>query len=424
MRVHRSRISFALVVMLVLSATALAQSMTDRQGHGRGSGDHGMAFADAHADREAEKWMKAEGKGKRDAGLARAESHKLFAKFAYDERANSARGAWVRLNLSPMTGAVSDYWAKSTNGTVFDSLTMTPRGASDVAVHGAVLRARGEDHRLSVHNNPLAMLKLGVGNATDVEVALPADASGATAYKNSTRHARVDYAGGGHAHFLVAGRGNLSIGADNRSIVATLANNSAFIVAVHPTESIFQATVHPELEALSEGTLGGTLTIVDVEGEPVEEGESFGVDLRTISIGNKTVNVNASSKESHGRAIILRIDPDAVGENVTVMVNGTRATMSADFDEVLSASSGEARAAVTRTTEGVVVAVYIPHFSWQVVSVASVPADENGGATSPTNTSPPAGDGGPEPGPEATPGPGAVALIAAIGIALVILRRR
>ncbi len=413
----------AIAVAVPLLEVVVAQGPPSDRGRDGARGPAAMDMEDRRAEREDAMWRSAEGREKREKGLASAEGHGLFGRLDFDESSGDVAGRWVRFRAGMDSGELNDYWTLAVNGTMFDDLVMTPGGSANASVHGAVFRVRGDEYRMQVHNNPLGMLKVGVANTTTIAIGLPATVTKAATFGGNAKHVRVDYEGGTHGHFLLAGNGSATIADDNRSLTFELPPMGALVVAGHPNEATFSPTFHDELVAIGDGTLGGTITVIDANGTSLESSESFGVDLTATEVSDGRIVVDATG-DGPGRAVVMRLDPVSVAGNISVVVNGTKAVMSDDFAGVLATRSGDMPLASVKETPGaVVIATYIPHFSTQTIEVTSTSGSEvpdNGTPTTPTPTS----GGTPEGIKEDTPGFTVVLALAAVVVATLVRRRR
>lgn len=275
------------------------------------------------------------------------------------------------------------------------------------SVHGAVFRMGSDAASVAVHNNPTAQVAVR-GQGISVAFGLAAGVAAGNVTRNRT--VRLDAAGGAHRHIVVAGNGSL-VAVDAESLEAQLADGAVLFLA-HPGNTASAAALHDRLDALASGALGGEATVVEGEGEPVQEGESFGVAMRAEHAGQGSVRVRASSDEPRGRAVIVRTDTDTVPagspEEVRVLLDGVALERAASAKEALTAAEGQGRAHIEFEAGGIQVIVTIPSFSDHTTEVQSA-AEE-----------PPP----PEEEPARVPGAPAVAAMLLAGLAALVAARR
>ncbi|MEA3200007.1 MAG: hypothetical protein QOE90_1435 [Thermoplasmata archaeon] len=401
------------VALLATSLAALAAPPAGRDGN---------ASARTHPDGP---WANLS-ESARGHGLAAAESHRLFAKLAYAN--GTATGRFVSFGLDNATGVITHYDVVSNNATipVFASITPTPFNATDdVRVTGSVLRLEGDNATLMVHNNPLALLNW---RAEDAGLNLTFALAPNVTITNDTTNQTVKLnLATSHGHLTIAGNGTFT-SVSNGTIKVALDPHASLLFAYHTTESKLMASgLHAAIAAAAHGHVGAVVSAVDADGSPLDDATDLGVSAHATSLSHGHATIRVSSDTPEGRSVLVQLGNDTIPANATVVVTLDNETLpNATLDDALSGA--RAGVNVTRTDEGVSIAVSVPHFSDHDITVSAASTGAGTGTTTPTSAT----DAGattpasstPAAPSKATPGFEAAALLGALALGLLVLRRR
>lgn len=444
------------VSLLILASTGFAQPGNPGTAKGHGGGSHRV---DPAADRQAHEshardWGNLS-ENARSRGLARAEEAKLFARLTYAE--GNATGRFVSFGLDPATGTLTSYAVRhgggagaAPNATLLFS-RVTPGGFAGNGtpqVHGARLTLAGANGTLAVHNNPTALLNLRGANLT-----VTFDAAPGVTFSSDVNRTVLVTAGAFHGHVMTLGE-DVDVRVTNASLtVATGAQGGGILFAAHPGDGgLATANLHAVRDVAASGRVGGLLTVVNADGSAVTDAVHLGVTMRARNVGQGRANVTVSSDDPESRAVVVLLDSTVVnltapGADLTVTLDGRaipRAPRAASVLEGTLQASWHATNA-TDGRGGVQVLVHVPGFSEHHIGIAATAAgttppapgvtptptagtptpSPTGATPTPTAGTPTPTGGSPTPAAPETPGFGApLALLAGLGAAVLVARRR
>lgn len=422
----------AMAVTLALAFAAPAASQPGRDD--RATGGHGMGASGGHNGtghdmaRMSERWDHMES-ARRDAALARAESHRMFAKFSYEASTGQVTGRFVAFHLAAAQGAIHDVRIlDGANSTSFLA-GVTPSSFSATTaprVTGAVLHVPGANVSFMAHNNPTGGIQWHARANVTLTFAL---ATGATVGFNESREVQVR-AGTIHAHILT--NGNASIQVAGSTVTVRLAAGEAAMFRAHPASQ--ETTVlHGENKAFKGRTLGASVRIADGGGVALQDDTpiTVGVETRTIRAGRAEMEV---SSEHHGAQVVfLTFDAETLtprnAANLSVELSGTKAVVLPSVDAVLAAPGLAAFVRGDAALGTVQVVLRVPHFSSYTLAVTDLSIPAPGATTSPGSSPAATTSGAVSPSGTTTakgsPAPAAALLaLAVLAAAAVVLRRR
>lgn len=414
----RSTLVLAILVLLAsFAAPAFAQ--------GKSPGTHARAAANAHAA-EVNDFQNLSATA-REHGLANAEAHHAFARFAYANGA--ASGRYVSFHLNESTGALTSFGVNATNGTVPVFTSVAPDafvGNGSAKVAGSVLHLDDTGASFSAHNNPTANFDYAAGDANlTITLTLAPNVS----VVSWPQGYRLNLPGGLHAHVFATGNGTLSIDANNTTITASLPGNSSLFFLRHPGEGHMTSDVHDVLAGLATGRVGAVTSIVDADGAPLEDRTFAGVRTHARDASRGHANVTLSSDDATGKAVVLNLDRSVIApENVSrvvVTLDGQPLARLAKATDALNATN--ASVWFNATADGVQVIVSVPHFSDHDLSIQTVDATTQPTPTasaSATSSATATATTTPEASPTKAPGVELVGLVLVAGVAALLLQRR
>jgi hypothetical protein len=373
--------------------------------------------ADSEQDAHDNASWHALGGMQRSLGLQHAERARLFSQLLAAD--GQARGRFVSFGYNATRGELTAYRAEELNATFLDLVHAEGFVANGTpGTHGAAFRMAGDGAAFAAHDNPTALLDVRGADLT-VHVML----AGGVAAGNLTdnRTVRLTAANGQHGHLVLVGNG--TVHAITGGFQFDLADGGVMFVA-HPSGTAAADALHDVLAAAAQGRLGAVASVVDAGGMPLEDTDSWGVQVRAERTGNHSLALRVGSDEPAGKAVVVRTDNDTVPagrpEDVTVSLDGVALARAASALEVLN-GTGEGKAFVTVTAGAVQVVVSVPHFSdHELVLASAAPAGSPGTEAS----APPATDNGTASQARPTPALGVSALLVAVAGLAALHRRR
>ncbi|MCA1813522.1 MAG: PDZ domain-containing protein [Halobacteriales archaeon] len=405
------------------SDTAMPGNHTGMDDGGNtGGGMHGEGRATRSEDEQAEHgrmaWVGLAAMARMH-GMERAEGAHLFAPLTAAD--GQATGRFVGFGYNATGGELTGYAARELNATFFDLVHAEGFVANGTpAAQGALFRMPGDGASFAAHNNPTAQLDVRGANLT-VHLDLGPGVNGTNVTGN--RSVRLNAANGQHGHLLVVGDGTLATTASG--FEARLVDGGVLFLA-HPTGSAVAGSLHDVIAGAAGGRIGAVGAFVDADGSPLDDSASWGVLLRAVRSGDRSLVVNISSDDPAGKAVVVRTDnatvPAGRAEDVLVTLDGAAVDRTRDaIDAIENGTRGaHARSFVTLDSGGIQVVVGVPHYSAHLLAISSaLPAPQGSAGGNGTTGN---GTGGAAP-PKATPDAALpVALVTVAGLAL--LRRR
>lgn len=404
-----------LLILLVLPALLLSAYPATAGAHdgrgppeGRGYEERGHEGR-ASADRMEAAWGHLNASA-RDAGLARAEAHGLFARLAYDAGSGNVEGRFVRFHLVASTAQMHDYTIRdgTTNLTFFSEVTPQPFSASaGPRVTGSVLHVLGENVTVLAHNNPTGALQIradGANATVSFQLASSAKVLNATA-----REVKI---GVGAAHGHILSSGNASIDVNGTLVTVQLAPGEAAMFRGHPSK-VDASILHAQNKAFTSGVLGSVVHIADGDGAPVQDESDLGVAVEASEIGRGHLRATVSSDNPAGRVIFLAVDGTTIdpahAAAIQVTLDGKAVPRAASLDSVVSTNQSAVAFTTDAASGAVYLAIRIPHFSSYVLAIvdpsSGTPAAQSGSVSSKAS-------------------PGAAILLVAVALLGAAIRRR
>lgn len=348
--------------------------------------------------------------------FARAEARGLFGKFSFDLATQKATGKFVNFTWDSSTKSVKNYTVRG--APVLDSLSLSPAlNVTKVKNVGSVLRVRGSNGGIAIHNNPLGLIRVHANASLTATFTLPAGAATA-AFGDAGKSIRINYAAPHNAtHAHVVRLGNATIANSTGTITVTMGDGDGLLFAVHPPATNFkhlEKSFHSELLATSKGHYGGSIDVISADGSPVDVPVDLGVGLSTQSMAAGRVVIKATG-EGKGRVVLIRIDPDVfMKAKVKVKLDGQDVAVGNDTTVTLGTEPTSAAASVETTDETVTAAVSLSSFSDHTITIES----ESAATTSAAATSETAGAA------RGTPALGLTLIVAGVLVGLAGVRRR
>lgn len=428
MRAASAFLASLLVATALLAPVAAEDDPEEARGppEGRGMGnmtwDREARLMDRQAMMDHEARWERMGDAQRERALARAEHAQIFARFAYED--GSAEGRFVAFSFDPEAGETTDFEARNT--TWFDAVTPSAWDGDEPRVHGATLRADGGNASFAAHNNPLGLFTYRSWNDSLSVVFTLAEDVEATEDSN-----RTVALGSGDAEAHLAAVGNATLAVDGDEVTATLGPWSAVVFMADPGNRSFGAAPQAMRDAMANGRIGAVANVVADGDTAADDTTALGVDVRPLRVRERLLELDCTSPDPRGRAVLLNLHRDLLGNvsdprKVRVTLDGVPLAAKDSAEAVLDAAPGDPAAYFASASGDVVqVVVGIDHFSSRALAIASTDGgavdDGSGGGDGATD------DGGTPPPPSTssdTPASGVVAALAAVAVALALRRRR
>lgn len=451
-------ITLLLALALLAPISALAQGPPDGQGQAAGqgqgaTGERGPGFDPRERAQSADGGWQNVSQQMREQARMRAEQARLFG--LLEMSADNVSGRYIQFTFDEQAGTLSDYAVMGEDNastTFFDSVRVEPAtNASEPVVRGPMFRWALGDSLLVAHDNPTSQLRIhSAGNDTTVTLALAegvqlndtqADAGEENATPENVWRLEAD---GRNATLILTGEGDMTVNGD--TLTADLGTNGSLVFLAHPPQGGVHATSRDaRVSAIAEGRLGGEISIIAVEGTPAADVVDYGVQLRPVRVDNESVVVNASSENETGRAVIVLLPAEALGnataQQIRVLLDGEALENATSGEDLLNETvgmQGRYHAEIVQDVAHVVVT--IPGFSDHEITIQTSGTadgtDGTGDGTTPTDgtdgtggTDTTDGTGGTDgttepPADEDTPAPGLMLVLALVGTVALVARRR
>ncbi|HWG92179.1 MAG TPA: hypothetical protein VNZ52_15115 [Candidatus Thermoplasmatota archaeon] len=435
-------VAFALAAAPLLAGLTVAQGPGGQGGHGghgqgqggmdnRTKGNHSkmMGFHGMRdqADKDARALQNLTPEKQRQ-GFEKAERSNLFSRF--NESNGTVTGRFVTFG-HPSVGHLTNFQVNDSGQSVplFQNVRVEGLGNAQARITGSVWRELGPNAGLAVHNNPTAQIHLnGDQNFTGRltlevagnEVSLPA--ANATQVRDNGYTVTL-----ANAHFHVVPHGNATLEATGRTIIVTLRGGDGVSVGYHPRSAkLFADTLHDLNKAVARGKAGAVATVVNVDGTPLQDVQSYGVEVSTRAIQNNGASFVVSSDNPSGKVVVLNLDTSVVNvtnvTNLRIRLDGMDvpqlpASAPKPFEAIINATTAQAKA-VTVPGQGTQIWVYVPSFSDHTLTVQSTEGTTGGPNNGGNNT------GGNETGGSGMPGFEAVFVILAAAAAVLAVKKR
>jgi hypothetical protein len=314
--------------------------------------------------------------------LHRGRIHGLIGNVTY--QGGVVSGTFVTFAYDQQTGAIRDFVLRTPAGnfTVFSSIAVEGIARGSVSSHGALVIINGTDMQVIVHDNPTGMIHI-VMNSTIPSITYRLAAgmeviSVQEQFGNCSLGMRAMIGDGAILGVIAAGSGTLTYGDDAGAWVKIENETALSMVRFAPPFRHGQGPHAAQiLDAIASSRLGGEMSLVCGE-----QGASFdvmeydqGLTMKMLQARRGFVQLEISSDESEGRAVLINLDRGSMPGNMRVLVDGVQVRLAASSAEVLYADGGaDACYYVMEEENTSSVALYLPALSTQsVVIESSVP---------------------------------------------------
>lgn len=325
----------------------------------------------------------------RDAGLARAERHGMFARMQADAGGNVS-GRFVSFHYAQDIGTIHDFTVKygNTTGVFFSAITPSPfvQDGRGPFVAGAQFGDPNSGLTVRSHNNPTVLTGWhGHANGTTLTFQL---ASGATTFQKSPdgKQVRINQ-GALHGHILT--NGNRTVDNTTNTVTVMLDRGDVALFMAHPPLGPGAQVLHFVNGLFAARRLGAIMNLADGGGQAIVDKFEAEVGVNVTRIGPRSVTITANANVSGPRILIFIVDPETLdGDRAdrirarlnNVLVNTTNSE--ADVD-----GGTDARVHVLRGHKMAMIIIKIPRFSTQTITLeqdseeASPPPGETTGRT-------------------------------------------
>ncbi len=307
-----------------------------------------------------------------------AEERKLFGMFTYDDGA--AEGHFVEFSHNETTGQLSNYSVRTGEEytDVFRTVYMEDFAPDDMRVAGSVFAQWNNSDRMMVHNNPTSAIKVSSENTANVSFML-ADGIEADEMENGDRQA-VHLTGGNVSSMIVVGNGSITLDnvTDDVYVNVTADDGELFF----RTMPYFADADTAEMisDAISDGKISNEMAVLSRDGDAVSVENSYvrGYGMEMSEVRDDGMELDLSSDKPDGKVMIVTFDDETLdaSQELSVTLND-QVVNEGELSDVLAATgteSGDGMYALIEEDGTYHLAVYVPHFSTQTLSVESVEA--------------------------------------------------
>lgn len=344
-------------------------------------GDSGSILSMKFKEKENEKHEEKEREGERERSMK------------FEERDGSYDGRFTEFEFDRQ---ILNY---TVNGTlVFERIEINA-ARQEIKSAGAEIKIEiSDDIKIDAHDNPTGLLKIDAEKEITIKLVA---ASGITIARTSNR--TISLTGSSlNGTLMIAGKGEFSV--EGRNITATL-NHGKLIFRAKPSEDYGERETHRNMEReMEQEHLGAEVHIKGKKDLDAVIYTDLSVNVTEVDTVNKTISVNVSSPTHEGRFIIFNIDSSVLGAiqsgGYKVLIDGKAVDQARDIQDLLNARTQNAsKYLVTIGSSGAQVIVYVKEFSEHTITIyASAPS--------------------------VIPGFEASLLLIAIGLAMMLFRRR
>lgn len=350
----------------------------------------------------------------RDAGMARAERHGMFARMQADAGGNVS-GRFVSFQYAQDIGTIHDFTVKYGNATgmFFSAITPSPFVQDGRApfVAGAQFGDPNSGLTVRSHNNPTVLTGWhSQANGTTLTFTL---AAGATTFQRSPdgKQVRINQ-GDLHGHILT--NGNRTVDNTTNTVTVTLDRGDIALFMAHPLIGPKAQVLHLMNGLFVARRLGAIVNLADGGGQAIVDKFEAEVGVNVTRIGPRSLTITASANVSGPRILIFIVDPDTLdgdrADRIRARLNNV--TVNATNSETDVEGGSDARVHILRGHRMAMILIKIPRFSTQTITL-----DQDADGAAPP---PPPG----ETGRTRTPGFEFVALLAAVISMLTSARAR